>query len=313
MTPRLSILIITWNAWPHLRRCLASLRANEDAEFEIVVIDNASTDGTVANVRRHFPRVRVHANPSNLGGARALNQGFSLVSGEYVLRLDADTELHREAIARLLRFLDDRPDVSVVAPRTYNSDGSVQESARSFPTPLSGLFGRQSLLTRLFPNNRFSRRYLRRDMLTATEPFQVEQVSAACMLLRRSLVAEAGPWDEGYPAAYWDDTDWCRTLHQLGKKIYCVPQAAVVHHESNHAGKKKSPRRIWMFHLGAYRFYRKHYTLGPFDPRALVALAALTVRAGLLLVHNHFLPDAPVEPLVPRPAPAGSVLEERVS
>jgi GT2 family glycosyltransferase len=293
VAPKLSILIINWNGWRDLRNCLASIEVSDGDGCEVLVIDNGSNDGSADHVRRQFPKVRVHANPSNVGAARALNQGLELAGGEYILRLDADTELHRDGIRRLLRFMAERPDVAVAAPRMYNTDGSVQETARNFPSVLSGLFGRHSLLTRVFPNNRFSCRYLARDNLQATEPFQVQQVSGACMLMRRSVIAEVGPWDEAYPQAYWDDTDWCLRLNKLGKKIYCIPQAGVVHHEGNQPGKKKSPSRIWMFHRGAYRLYRKHYTGGALDPRAWLALTVLSLRAALIIMRNHFGRAAP--------------------
>jgi N-acetylglucosaminyl-diphospho-decaprenol L-rhamnosyltransferase len=285
--PRISVLIINWNSWPDLRRCLESLAAADPADFGIVVIDNGSTDGSCERLRASFPRVRVHGNPRNLGHTRAVNQGFGLLDSDFVLLLDADTEIDRASVERLRRFMLERPDVALVAPRTFNTDGSVQETARNFPSFMSVLFGRQCVLTRLFPDNPFSRRYLMRDKLDATEPFRVEWVSAACMFLRLPVVAECGPWDEGY-AGYWVDADWCLRLGQRGKAIYCVPQARVVHHENNHAGKKKSPGRIWMFHRGAARLYRKHYTAGWLDPRTWVASTGLAMRAAFLILGNHF-------------------------
>jgi GT2 family glycosyltransferase len=311
VTQSLSVLIVNWNAWTHLRRCLEALHAAEDADFEILVIDNASTDGSVEQVRRLFPRVRVQANPTNQGGPRALNQALGLVRSTYILRLDADTEIQRESIALLRNFLDERQDVAVVAPRTYNTDGSVQETARNFPSVLSGIFGRQSQLTRLFPNNPISRRYLARDYLGATEPFQVEQVSAACVMLRRSLVEEIGPWDEGYPPAYWDDTDWCLRLRKHGKKIFCIPEARVIHHEKNQTNRKRSANRIWMFHRGAFRLYRKHYTLGRFDPRLPVAFGLLTFRAVAMIIYNYFLPDVKDKPPQAPSLLEPSLVEER--
>jgi GT2 family glycosyltransferase len=115
------------------------------------------------------------------------------------------------------------------------------------------------------------------------------------MLFRRSLFAAAGLWDEGY-FAYWVDTDWCFKVQRSGWAIYCVPQASVVHHEQNHSGKKKSARRIWMFHYGAYRFYRNNRTLGTLDPRAIAALFALTVRGLFQLAQSAFVTETPAVP-----------------
>jgi GT2 family glycosyltransferase len=127
------------------------------------------------------------------------------------------------------------------------------------------------------------------DRLAADEPYEVEQIASACMLFRRELFDEVGPWDEGY-FGYWVDTDWCFRIRKAGWKVYCVPTALVIHHEQNHRGKKKSPRRIWMFHYGAYRFYKKNMTWGVFDPRAVFAVVALGAHGVFQLVQNLFVP-----------------------
>jgi N-acetylglucosaminyl-diphospho-decaprenol L-rhamnosyltransferase len=255
----------------------------------VLVFYNASTDGTADNVEREFPRARVIRSPQNVGHTRGFNRSIVHARGEYVLLLDSDTELARDAIERTVDFLGSRNDVGLVAPRTLNTDGSVQESARRFPRPINGLFGRQSLLTRLFPGNPLSRRYLQTDRISAEEPFEVEQISGACMLFRRELVNQAGLWDEGY-FAYWVDSDWCFRIQQRGWKVYCVPSAIIVHHEQNHRGRKKSPRRIWMFHYGAYRFYTKNMTWGVLDPRAVGAGIALGAHGVFQLIQNLMLP-----------------------
>ncbi len=286
--PSLTVLIVTWNGWRDTRRCLESLFRSESHGFEVLVVDNASRDGTPQNIEALFPDVRVVRNAENAGHTRAFNQGVPLARGRYVLLLDSDTELSADAISSMLAVVERDSSVGLVAPRTYNSDGTIQPSARRFPNPINGLFGRQSVLTRLFPRNRFSRRYLQVDALTARDPYEVEQVSAACMLFRRSMFASVGPWDEGY-AGYWVDSDWCFRVRQQGWKAICIPQASVVHHEQNRAGRKKSLRRIWMFHYGAYRFYRKTQTFGTFDPRAILALVALSARGMFQVAQNIFL------------------------
>ena len=286
---RLCVLIVAWNAWPDLRRCLASIGADREAEFEVLVIDNASEDQTRENVQREFPRVRVVTITVNVGHTRSVNRGLGLIGSDYILLLDPDTEMTRESIDLLLRFVAANPDVGVAAPRTYYPDGSIQATARRFPSVLNGLFGRQSLLTRLFPGNRFSSRYLMSSNFETDEPFQVDWVSSACMMMRRSAVEETGLWDEGY-WAYWGDADWCMSLHDVGKKVFCVPRASVVHHENYNAKKRKSPQRILTFHRGAYRFYRKYYTRGLLDPRSLIAAVTLGGRAALLIAANHFKP-----------------------
>ena len=284
-SPKLSILIVSWNCWPDVERLLGSLEELTFRDFEVVLVDNGSVDGTPQRVEQAFSGVRVEQNPTNLGLPAAVNRGLRLVRGEFVMLLDADTQLAADSVEHLVRFMTERPDVSLCAGRIYTPQGKIEESARSFPSWTAGLFGRQSRLTRLFPNNPFARRYLRRENLASEQPFQVEQVSAACMFMRRELIEQVGPWDEGF-RCYWVDTDWCKQVARAGKTVYCVPAARITHYENNKAGRKKSPWRIWQFHMGAYRVYRKHDTWGALDPRALLALAALKTRAGLMLLSN---------------------------
>lgn len=293
--PRMTTLIVNWNSWHHLGPCLASLYASALRDMEVVVVDNASVDGSLAKLERLYPAVRVIRNVENVGHARAVNQGFRAALGELVLVLDVDTEAAPDAIVRLVRFLDERPDVGVAVPRTYNSDGTIQETARNFPDPINALFGRQSVLSRLLPNNRYTRRYLQRDGLNSIEPYQVESVAASCILLRKSLIERLGEWDEGY-LGYFVDTDWCYRLKSAGVKIFCIPAAHVVHHENNSRRRKKSPRRIWIFHQGAMRFYRKNRTLGWADPRSALASIALTARAAVLIAANSLKTDAAPAP-----------------
>jgi N-acetylglucosaminyl-diphospho-decaprenol L-rhamnosyltransferase len=282
----LTILIVTWNSWSDLKRCLESIQASDAGESEILVFDNGSIDGTPELVREHFPQVRLERSATNLGLPPAVNRGMKLARGDYVMLLDVDTEVKPGTARRLLAFLHQRPDVALVAPRIYTPEGSIEPSARNLPSAMNGLFGRQSVLSRIFPGNPFSRRYMAPENLHNTQPFRVEQVSAACMFMRRSLVDEVGPWDEQY-RCYWVDSDWCAQIKKAGKTIYCVPDVRIVHHENNRAGKKKSTWRIRHFHIGAYRFYRKHHGLGPLDPRAVFAALALSVRTVIMLALNE--------------------------
>ncbi|MBK7424467.1 MAG: glycosyltransferase family 2 protein [Propionivibrio sp.] len=283
----LTILIVTWNSWGDLKRCLESIRKVGAEEHEVLVFDNGSIDGTVDKLRQQFPDIRLEQSPTNLGLPPAVNRGLRAARGDYVMLLDVDTEVKAGTVSRLLDFMRQRPDISLVAPRIYTPEGAIEPSARNLPSAMNGLFGRQSFLTRLFPNNPYSRRYLATEHISRKDPFQVSQVSAACMFMRRSLIDEVGPWDEGY-RCYWVDSDWCAQLKRAGKAIYCVPDVGIVHHENNRAGKKKSVWRICHFHIGAYRLYRKHYTRGVLDPRALFAALALFIRTGVMLVLNEF-------------------------
>jgi len=279
-----TIIIAVRNNGRDLDACLPSISEGTSARREIIIVDNGSTDGAPERLREAYANVRVIANPVNLGHCRAINQGLAVTAGEFVLVLDADTVVWPGAIDCLVAFLRSRPDAAIVAPRLLNPDGTIQETARAFPRPINALFGRQTLLTKLFPRNRFSVAYLRRRDAAAVSPFEVEWVSAACMLFRRSLVDRIGKWDEGF-AGYWVDADWCRRAQPAGR-VYCEPRAQVSHLEQHRMGRKKDPARIVQFHRGVNRFYRKHYTFGWADPRALVTSAALAGRGAVLILAN---------------------------
>ena len=294
----ISVLIISFNCWDLLNACLKSIYASNVSFKEIIIIDNASVDGSIENLKTYYPEIRLVQNDKNVGHTRAVNQGCKLSKGQYILLLDADTELNTDCVNTLASFLFSHPKASMAAPKTYLSDGSLQDSGKNFPSPINGLFGRQSYLTRLFPRNPFSRRYLVLTDKDFSEPIPVEYVSAACMLFRREVYNKVGDWDENYHS-YWVDADWCKRIQLAGGQIFYIPQAVIVHHEQNHRSFKKSPNRIIWFHSGAYRFYCKHYTKGPWDPRTWIAAALLGIRTIMQLITNHFKenPSSRVDPL----------------
>jgi N-acetylglucosaminyl-diphospho-decaprenol L-rhamnosyltransferase len=292
----LSVIIATHNSLQFIGRCLESINANCELTPEFVVIDNASSDGTRQYLGDKFPEVRLIANNCNLGHCAAVNQGLVLATRDYVMVLDADTFIQNGVLEQLLHFLQQHSDVAVVAPKILNGDGTLQRSARNFPRPVNGLFGRQSLLTRWFPGNPISRRYLGEETISPRKgAFAVEFVSSACMMFPRRLAQQIGPWDEEF-GGYWVDGDWCKRARTIGL-VYCLPQVSVIHYEQNRRGVRKGSQRIRAFHQGAYIFYRKHFTLGYLDPRALAAAVLLSIRAGLLIAIDRFLP-LPASPTI---------------
>jgi N-acetylglucosaminyl-diphospho-decaprenol L-rhamnosyltransferase len=296
----LSVLIVSWNNWAKLNVCLSSIYSGTVIPSEIIVIDNDSKDGTPLKLEQTFPEVKLHRNDTNIGHTKGVNLGLRQARGEYVLVLDHDTELAPDCIDRMLEFMRARKDVEMVAPRTFNTDGTVQESARNFPGILSGLFGRQSTLTRILPDNLISKKYLARDFIDSTEPFPVEQIGGACMLFRHSLLDRIGPWDERY-IGYWVDTDWCKSVGAENINIYCVPSAHLIHHEGNARHKRKTPHRIWIFHRGAYQYYTKWHTRGTWDPRSIFAGIMLAARA-LLQIATNGISTPSIEETPNRPA-----------
>jgi|GEM_PF-368356 len=273
----LSYVLVGFNSRRFVQACVDSILADAPAGAEIVFIDNASSDGTAELLAARFPDVHLVINAENIGHCRAVNQGMKLARGRFIMVMDVDTEVVPGASAQLLQFLQSNPRVACVAPRMLEEDGTIQETARNFPRPLNGLFGRQTALSRWFPNNPFTRGYLAKQNLNQDEPFEVEWVSAACMVFPRETIDKAGYWDEGY-AGYWVDCDWCKRIELSGGQVYCVPGAQVRHFEHNRPGRVRSASRLKMFNDGAYRFFMLHHTWGTLDPRALAARGALGLR-----------------------------------
>jgi GT2 family glycosyltransferase len=277
----LSVLVVSFNTRDLLGACLRSLPAGLRRHgYEVIVADNGSNDGSVAMLRRDWPSVTVLELGANLGFARATNRALAHARGRHALLLNSDAEIQPEALDRLVDFLDATPSAGVAAPRLLNTDLSDQGTARAFPTPAVVLFGRRSPLTRLFPRNRWSRRYLVGRDRAGDRPFEVDWVSGACMMVRREAVAAAGPLDEGF-FMYWEDADWCRRIKTSGYHVYCVPGARVIHHEGGSSGGRRA-RLVWTFHRSAYRYFAKHHAPQPWNPLRAVVGAGLTVRAALL-------------------------------
>jgi len=284
----LSIVIVNYNNRVELERCLRSIyETGRGIEVEVLVFDNNSTDGSAEMVRSGFPSVTFVESDKNIGLTRAANVLLRKASGEYVLLLDSDTEVMPGAIRGLVDFVSTRPGVGVAGPRILNEDGSVQETARRFPNFLSGLFGRRAVLTRLFPGNPVSARFMCKDNLEATGPFEVDYVSAAAMMFRREVLSRVGLMDEEY-FVYWSDVDWCRRIKDSGFKVFCVPAARVVHYERYQPRRRKNPRMIVDFHKGAYLYYRKHNARGALSVKNFFAAGALSLRTALHLCLNHF-------------------------
>jgi len=295
--PDLSVLLVTYNSRAFVDECIAAVREGVGAhEVEIVAVDNASADGTAAHLRDRWPDVTVLDMGWNAGFSRANNLAFAHSRGRHVVLLNGDAVVEPGALDTLVEFLDATPAAGVVSPRLLNPDGTDQGTARAFPTPAAAIWGRRSPLTRMFPDNRYARRYLSgRDHL-GDDPFEVDWVSGACLMVPRRVIERVGPLDPGF-FMHWEDADWCRRIKDAGYSVWCVPAARVVHEEGG-------SRRGWPtvqvrhFHQGAYRYYRKHHLQGPRTVLRPAAATLLAGRAGAIIVRDR-LRDRPAPPPTP--------------
>ncbi len=276
----LSVIVVSYNAATFLERCLDSVAKHlTDLNHEVCVIDNASSDGSAEFVGRQFPRARLVINPANLGFAAGINAGLCATSGRYVLWLNPDAELLACGIATLLRYMDLHRDVGIVGPQILDPNGSIQLSCRSFPSYGAALFNRYSLMTRLFPGNIFSRRYLQTDW-GHHEIRDVDWVSGACLLHRREVVQQIGQLDESF-FMYCEDVDFCRRARHVGWAVRYHPGMRVLHHIGG-STRQCSRRMVVERHRSIWRYYTKHFPRSAAKD-AVIWVGILARCAGLLL------------------------------
>jgi GT2 family glycosyltransferase len=252
----LDIIIVNCKSTDYLLHCLRSIYDNlPEIGAKIFVEDNASDDG-VDRVTSIFPQVLLSKNRYNVGFAKAANRGMLLGTAPYVIILNPDTVVKRGFFETILAYMEENPDVGVGGPKILNSDGSVQGSARSFPTPMTAFFGRSSFLTRWFPRNRFSRRNVLTTLSDGVTPMEVDWVSGACMVVRRKAIDEVGPMDERF-FMYWEDADWCKRMWDSGWKVIYFPRSSIVHYVGA-SSQKLVLRSAIEFHRSCYRLFMKH-------------------------------------------------------
>lgn len=253
----LSVVILNWNTCALLEKCLHSLFCPQPTlALEVVVVDNASEDDSVAMVRRLFPPVRVIANRKNLGFGSGNNVAIPQTTGRYVLFLNSDTVVTEGALDAMVRYADAQTGIGILGPKLLNGDGSLQFSCRRYPTLGAGFF-RNTPLGRLFPKNRFAADYLMQGWDHAT-PRDVDWVSGAALMIRRPLLDTIGGFDEDF-YFYCEDVDLCwRANHTPPWRVTYYPEA-IVYHLIGKSSDKVPTRMTYEFHRSQYLFYKKHY------------------------------------------------------
>lgn len=275
----LSIVIVNYNSADFLEQCLNSVYQERNAvQFETFVVDNNSFDNSCRRINEMFPQVNLIMNKDNLGFARANNQAIGRSRGRYILLLNPDAILKPEALGRMIQFMDRNPEAGAAGARLLNPDGTVQLSCRHLPSFRTALFNRYSMLTRLFPRNRFSRKYLMTGW-NHNSVREIDWVSGACLIIRREALNEVGLLDERF-FMYAEDVDWCYRAKQKGWKVYFIPQAEAVHYIGQ-SSQKVEKKTIIERHRSMYLFYKKHYQ-GNFLLSWLTA-GGIAVRTGFLL------------------------------
>ncbi len=283
-----AVIVVTYNSGHDVLASLRSVQRSTRRNKHVVVVDNNSTDGIPDLIVTEFPDAKLIRVAQNVGFATAANIGMAATSTPYVLVLNPDTVITPGAVDSLIGFAAAHPTVGVIAPLLLFPDGRNQGTARRFPTAAAGVFGRRSPVTRLFPNNRWSSRFLSgRDMKPGDPPFQCDWVSGACMLVPRSAIDAVGMFDTRY-FLFWEDADWCARMAAQGFEVWTVPEAVVVHSEGG-------SRRGWPtpvvkhFHRGAYLYWKTHSAPQWWNPFRWAAAGLLIARAALISLPNSKL------------------------
>jgi GT2 family glycosyltransferase len=275
----LSIVIITYIARKYIEDCLKSLYSHKsNLNFEVIVVDNNSRDGTSEFVKEHYPQVRLRTLPKNLGTAGGNNKGIGISKGEFILLLNSDTIVFDYFLDAMVEVFRKRPEVGMVGCRILNDDMTLQSSMCHFHTLLN-------VFTRIYPLHYFlpkdKWRGLHRYHKSAYEKeTEADWVTGACVMVRKSIIKEIGLKDERY-FFYNDDTDWCFQAKKKGYKVMYTPKGSIIHF-----GGKSTEKTPVFFMEDAYKsqmyFFKKNYSLFRFwllkiiiFPKLLVGIFAV--------------------------------------
>ncbi|MCD6289061.1 MAG: glycosyltransferase family 2 protein [Anaerolineae bacterium] len=278
----LGIVVVSYNVRELLVRCLSSigseLARSPRLEAQVWVVDNASVDGSAEMVREQFPWVRLIASAENLGFARANNRALREIGfpeepdvPDAVLLLNPDAELLPGALSEMVQCLDAHPRAAVVGPQLQYGDGRFQHGAFRFPS-LAQVFLDFFPLNWRLTESRINGRYPK-ALYAAGQPFPVDFVLGASMMVRAEAIRQVGLLDEGY-FMYAEEMDWCRRFYAAGWSVYCAPAARVIHHEGQSARQFRDRMYVALWR-SRYRFFHRYY------PAAWRVLARSIVRVGL--------------------------------
>jgi N-acetylglucosaminyl-diphospho-decaprenol L-rhamnosyltransferase len=251
-----SIILVNFNSGSHLASSLDSIGMHAP-EARTFVVDNASSDGSERAAKEFGDGVRLIRNRENVGFARAVNQALREPGlEEFILLLNPDCRLQKGTLDRLAWELTAHPDCAIAAPQVLDEDGSIQGNARGDPNMMTGLFGRTTLLSRLFPDSSLARRNVQRDPESDQESREVDWVSGACLLARRDALKQVGGFDERY-FLYWEDADLCRRLRARGFTVRHVASVFVTH-AAGGSSRAVPALAVREFHRSAFTYYATH-------------------------------------------------------
>lgn len=252
----ISIIIVSWRVRELLKKCLAGILASADVEFEIIVVDNNSADGTVEMLEKDFSgQVKLIRSERNLGFGKANNLGLAQATGEYVLFLNPDTEIEPDTLSKSLAFMKQHPDCGVLGPRMRFKNGEPQPSVRRFPTTTAILL-MLFKLPKLFPHLPAIDKYLAVDF--DYEKLQtVDQVMGAFMLMPKKLAEQIGGFDERF-FVWFEEVDLCLAIKKLGYQVVYNPDIRIIHHGGKSFSQQTAIANQWRFFHSAFKYFLKN-------------------------------------------------------
>jgi hypothetical protein len=249
----ISVIIVNWNTKDLLLGCLKSVfQTIHGIPFEVWLVDNGSTDGSVQSSTAAYPAIKVIRNDRNLGFAAANNQAFQRMTGRYALLLNTDAALTDGAVEALYGFMETHPQTALACGQLLNEDGSKQNSIANFPSLLT-LLSNETVLRTLLPGRFPSKR---REY---TAPIEIESCIGACMMARKKAMEEVGFLDERF-FFFFEETDWAFRMKRAGWQVYFVPQARIFHRQGQSVGHGANSRKI--FYRSRYLYFRKWHSRG---------------------------------------------------
>ena len=263
-----SVIIVNWNTKDILQKCLDSIyQTIDNLSFEIIVVDNASSDGSTEMLRERYPQIIKIYNQVNKGFGAANNQAFAVMKGKYALLLNTDTIMTPGAVTKLYSFAETHPQAAIVCGQLLNADGTKQNSISSFPNLLT-LVANTSLLEYLLPQCYPSKRYKH------NAPIEVDSAIGACMMINRKALDEVGHFDERY-FFFFEETDLAYAFHSKGWSVYHVPDAFIYHQQGQSIGHNVGSRIE--FYRSRYQFLCKWHSRKYFYPAATIIFIRLLV------------------------------------
>ena len=252
----LSIAIVSYNTKEILLDCVSSVQAHTTTiAYEVIVVDNDSRDGSAAAVCATYPAITVIANPDNRGFAKAVNQAVAVSRGRHVLLLNSDTIVRDQALATMVAYLDDHPDVGAVSCKQWMGNGHLNQTCFPFPSIRDHLFY-SALFHRIAPTIQAAAAATHE--VDCTQSQDVDWANGACLMVRTALLRQLGGLDEGF-FMYFEDVDLCQRIHQQGYRVHHLAEAEIVHLVGRSSGRAVDRLNLeWEF--SRIRYIEKHFS-----------------------------------------------------